>query len=188
MSTPSVIEDMVAQALLEVMTDICITQVPDDDKSRVDVVIIGKPTEELRKRNVLSVHTVHPLGPPKDTEDIMMGTPTKPNERPYKWPTETMGGMRTRKMLGTVQINLRQNVRAPDALPLIGAIESRVRRGIDMDIRLRGFKDDFGNFMHQVETYEAYGYASGGGKTSLHRRWVDWRGTVHSPNWREGDF
>jgi len=188
MPTPRVLENMVAQTMLLVLEDICIDQVDSDDRSKVDIVIIGKPTEELRKRNVLSIHTVHPLGPPKDTEVIMEGAPTKPNERPYKWPPETIGGMRTRNMFGTVQINLRQNVKAPEALALIGAIDSRIRQGVDRDPRLRSFKDDFGNFMHLIQTYQAYGYASGGGKTSLHRRWVDWRGTIHSPNWREGDL
>jgi hypothetical protein len=174
--------------MLEVITEACQTNVPTDDKSRVDVIIIGKPTEELRKRNVVSIHTTHPLGPSKDTEEIMMGTPTKPNERPYKWPPETFGGMRTDKMIGAVQINLRQNVRAPEAVPLIAAIETRIKDAINRDHRLRIVQDDFGYTAHLIETFKAIGYASGGGKTSLHRRWIDWRATVHSTNCREGDL
>jgi len=188
MPTPNVVEDMIAKAMLEVMIDVCITQVARDDKSRASVCIIGKPTNELAKKIVVSVHTVHPLGPPKDMEDLMMGTPTKPNERPYKFPAETIGGMTTRKMIGTVQINLREGVKAPDAIVLIGALESRIRNGIDRDPRLKVFHDDFKNTAYLIRTFQAYGYASGGGSTSLHRRWIDWMATVSSPNWREGDL
>jgi hypothetical protein len=187
MPTPQSVEAMVAITMRDVLIDHCITRVANDDKSRANIVIIGKPTEELRKKNVLSVFTVHPLGPQEDTETIMEGAPTKPNERPYKWPAETIGGMRTYKMLGAVQINLRQNVDGTEALVLIGAIESRIRSAVNNDMRLRVFRDDFGNMVHLIEVYQASGYASGGGDTSLHRRWIDWRGTIHSSNRREGE-
>jgi hypothetical protein len=188
MPTPTTIEGLIATVMLDVLTQYCITDVDDDDASKVNEIIIGKPTEELRKKNVLSIHTVHPLGPESDTETIMMGTPTRPNERPYKWPTETLGGMKTYNMIGAIQVNLRQNVRAPDAIPLIAAIETRVKIGINRDPRLDVLKDDFGYVAHLIETFQGRGYASGGGKTSLHRRWIDWRATIHSPNWREGEL
>ena len=188
MSTPTTIEALLANILLEVITETCITNVADDDDSKADEVIIGKPTEELRKKNVLSIHTVHPLGTGKGTETITMGTPTRQSERPYKWPPETIGGMRTYQIIGAIQINLRQNVRADEAIALIAAIETRVKDAINRDERLRFIKDSFGYVAHLVETFQGYGYASGGGKTSLHRRWVDWRATIHSPNWREGEI
>lgn len=187
MPTPQSVEAMVAVAMRDVLIDHCITRVDNDDKSKADIVIIGKPTEELRKKVVLSVFTVHPLGPKEDTETIMEGAPTKPNERPYKWPPETIGGMRTYKMLGAVQINLRENVDGTEALSLIGALESRIRRAINNDQRLWVFRDDFGSMVHLIEVYQASGYASGGGDTSLHRRWIDWRATVNSSNRREGE-
>jgi len=187
MPTPQSVEAMIAVAMRIVLIDHCITRVDGDDKSKASIVIIGKPTEELRKKIVLSVFTVHPLGPTEDTETIMEGTPTRPNERPYKWPPELIGGMRTYKMLGAVQINLRENVDSTEATSLIGALESRIKSAINNDIRLRVFRDDFGYMLDTVEVYQASGYASGGGNTSLHRRWIDWRGAVHSSNRREGE-
>lgn len=188
MTTPLSYEAMIATTMREVLIDHCITRVSEDDKSKANVVIIGKPTEELSKNIVLSVFTVHPLGPKEDTETIMEGAPTKPNERPYKWPPETFGGMRTHKILGAVQINLRESVKAEEATYLIGALESRIRIAINKDRRLRLFEDDFGNMVHLIEVYQASGYASGGGNISLHRRWIDWRGVVHSNNCPEGDM
>jgi len=187
MATPQSLEHLIAHTLLEVLTEACITSVPKDDRSRVNVVKVGKPAEELKQKNLVSIFTVHPLGPGRDEGEIWMGTPTKPNERPEKWPVETVGGMRTDKMIGAVQINVRQNLKAEDAINVVGAITFRVTQAINRDPRLRTLTDDFGDFMSSITTFKRYGYESGGGMTSLYRRWIDWRARTHTPNSRVGE-
>ena len=184
MPTPRTIEAMLAHTMAEVLTDWCIERVAPDDDSVVKSVIIGKPTSELGNPPVISIHTQHPLGPPKDTDHIAMGAPRGPEERPYKWPVETTGGMRTDLMIGTVQINIREQSKAADAAWIIGAIASRVRKAINQDPRLATLVDDMGDYMSRVETFQHSGHTGGGSSTTTHIRWVDFRATIHSTNCR----
>lgn len=184
MAIPQAVESILADKLKDVLTRWCITDVADDDESRVDFVIIGKPTKELRKKNVVSVHTDHPLGPSRDTDFQAMGTPRSSQERPYKWPTETTGGMRTKQITGAVQINIRQDTNYETAKAINSAVSTRVEMGINRDAALRSFYDDFGQFVSIIDTYEGLGYQAGGGNTSINIRWIDWRAIVHSENCR----
>ena len=181
---PKSIEALLAHKMRDVLLDWCVTRVPLDDPSRAKLVIIGKPTNELGNPPVISIHTPHPLGPPSDTDHMIVGTPRSNEERPYKWPMETMGGMRTDLLIGTVQINMREQQRAEDAVWSIGALATRVRNAINQDPRLRPFSDDMGNFMSRLETFQHSGHTGGGSNTTTHIRWVDFRAIIHSTNSR----
>lgn len=180
--TPKTVEAMLAHKMHEVLTDWCITRVEDDSKARS--VIIGKPTKEMGRPPVISIHTQHPLGPGKDTDRMAMGTPTSVAERPDKWPVETIGGMRTDVIIGTIQINFRKPKSAAESSWAIGAIAARVRNAINQDARLAPFKDEMGNFMSKLVTFQHSGHTGGGANITTHIRWVDWRATVHSTNCR----
>ena len=175
---------MLADKLLDAITRACRTDVSEDDESRADHVILGKPTTELRDAIVVSIHTEHPLGPVSDKDFTAMGTPRGEDERPYKWPSETTGGMRTKEVIGAVQINIREKVPYDTAKAINSAVANRIEIAINQDAVLRSFSDEFGNFCSQIDTFRASGYQSGGGNVSINIRWIDWRAFVHSTNCR----
>jgi len=175
---------MIADKLLSVLTKWLITNVDEDDDSRANRVILGKPTDELRYNVVVSIHLDHPLGPAQDTDFNAMGTPRSTEERPYKWPTETTGGMHTRQIIGAIQINIRETLPYEAAKAINGAVATRIELAIRRDNELRSFHDDFGQFVSIIDTFRGYGYQAGGGNTSIHIRWIDWRAVIHSENCR----
>jgi hypothetical protein len=171
------IESVLAEKLLEVLTKHCITDVTDD--SEADHVILGKPTEELRESIVISIHMQHPLGPSADTDAIMVGTPRQVNERPDRYPAEF--GSIIWKIIGAVQINVRQRESYDEAIKIISTIYERVKYAIDNDPDLASLSDDWGNTMFRLRTFQAAGYASGGGDISINIRWVSFRADVVRP-------
>ncbi len=184
MSTPETVESILAAKLKVVLTDWCIARVADDDRSVANHVIVGKPTSELRDPIVVSIYTEHPLGPVADKDKIVMGPPRGDSERPYKFPPETNGGMRTKQIIGAVQVNVREDLSAEDATVIKTAVMARVEKAINTDKRLGYFEDDFGNHMIDLDTFKASGYASGGGNVSIYIGWQDWRAFVSSTNCR----
>lgn len=184
MAVPQSIESLLGDKLKSVLTERCITDVSDDDESKANHVILGKPTTELRDNIVISIHTEHPLGPIADKDHIVMGTPRSDEERPFKWPAETTGGMRSKVVIGAVQVNIREKLPYETAKAINGAVASRIEAAINQDGELDAFHDDFGNFMSRIETFEASGYQAGGGNVSINIRWIDWRAFVHSTNCR----
>ena len=184
MAVPQSIESILGDKLKEVLTRWCITGVPLDDESRANHVILGKPTTELRDAVVISIHTEHPLGPISDKDHIVMGTPRSDDERPFKWPAETTGGMRSKVVIGAIQVNIREMFAYEIAKAINGAVASRIEAAINQDAELDAFNDDFGNFMSRIETFQGSGYQAGGGNVSINIRWIDWRAFVHATNCR----
>lgn len=184
MATPKAIESLIADTLKIVLTDWCITNTDTDDETRADVVMIGKPTRELRNNIVISIHTSHPLGPTRDNDRLVEGPPRAQSERPLYFERETTGGARVEMLFGAVQIRIRKNQEHQEALNVIAVSETRVKQGINMDSRLRVLHDDFDSTMVWIETFEQPGYAAGGGDTSIFIRWIGWRAVVVSSNIR----
>jgi hypothetical protein len=177
-------EGLLAHRLLEVVEDWCIHYVPADDDSRANEVLLGKPTKELRDEIVVSIYMNHPLSSAKGGQDLVEGTPRNQRERPYHWPAETWGGMRTEMLVGAVQVNYRQKEAYEDAMTLIGPVVTRIKQGINQDMRLDHLEDDMGNFMSKIETFTAEGVSSGGANITVDRTWVSWRAFIHSTNER----
>jgi hypothetical protein len=169
------IEAILAEALLEVLTEWCITNVPTSDPSRANHVVLGKPTRELRDANVVSIHMQHPLGPSADKDERVSGTPRGQDERGHYFPAETLGGMIVEKIIGAVQVNVRQKLAYTNAIEINASIVQRVKAAVNRDKQLVPLKDDFGTTLFKLETFQAAGHASGGGNVSINIRWIDWR-------------
>lgn len=172
------IEAVIAQTLLAVLTKWCITDVPTTDESRANSVILGKPTQELRDAIVVSIHMQHPLGLGADKDAIVSGPPKAQSDRSWTWPAE-IGAGRTEKIIGVVQLNIRERQPYGEAVETIASVVERVKAAINRDPALRALSDDFGNTVMQIETFQAEGYAGGGGQVSTNFRWIDWRAFVY---------
>jgi hypothetical protein len=182
MPIPQSMEALLAHTLLDAITKRCITDVPPDDSGRTDQVVLGKLTRELRDENVIAVHMQHPLGPSID-RDGMAGAPRN-QDQPWDWPPETLGGMRTERIDGAVEIRLRKKLEYTDAVDIFAVVIQRVKDAINREESLRTLTDQMGNTMSIIEAFEAPGYAAGGGNVSINIRWVNWRAFVHSTNAR----
>lgn len=184
--TPEPYEAILLRKLRTAITEYCVDNVDEDDPSRVNHVIIGKPGRELRNPPVVSISLTHPLGPSKDTDKLVSGTPRGNNdERPYKWPPMTMGGQRVDMLKGTVQVNIRENMSAEEASFVSGAIANRIVKAINEHPELGAFMDDFGFFVTDIESWRRYGYEFGSNRITTGVFWVDFRAFVHSTNVRK---
>lgn len=172
------IEAVLALKLHEVLTKWCITDVVSDDPSRADAVVLGKPTRELRDEVVISIHMQHPLGPTADRDSSASGPPKRQDERPWNWPKE-IGGGRMEKIVGAVQINIREKLAYDEAVEIISAVVERVKAAINRDTSLVPLSDDWGNKVQVLETFQASGHAGGGGEVSINLRWIDFRAFIH---------
>jgi len=181
---PESIENLIASTLKEVLTDWCINFVSDDDSSRANNVVLGKPTRELRNSIVVSVYMYHPLGFSKGGHYVAEGTPRAQRERPYKYPFETWGGMNTEEIIGAVQVNYREKEPYEDAIGIVAPIIGRIKKAINTDDRLEYLEDDMGWSMSSITTFETQGVASGGKNITVDRRWISWRAFIHSSNCR----
>lgn len=178
------IEAMLAEVLDTVLTEWCITNVPTTDPSRANHVVLGKPTRELRDANVVSIRMQHPLGPAADKDETVSGTPRGQDERGHYFPHETMGGAIFEKIIGCIEVRIRQKLAYPDAVEINAPLVERIKRAINTDYRLRTLTDDFGVTLFKIETFQASGHASGGGNVSINVRWIDWRAFTARSNCR----
>jgi len=176
-------EAVLGQQLKTVLEKWCITNVAADDDSKADAVVLGKPTSELRDPIVISIHLQHPLGIGADKDTLAAGPPRARNERSWTFPAE-IGGGSIWKIIGTVQVNIREREAYEDAIETIASVIERVRAAINQDASLVPLKDDFGNTVIVLETFQAEGYAGGGGEVSINFRWVDWRAFCHRTDCR----
>ena len=175
--TQSGIESVLAHALKTALTEWCITNVPASDESRADNVILGKPTRERRDQITISIHMQHPLGPAADKDAIATGSPM--------YPPETVGGHIVEKMMGTVQVNIRQDTSYEEAVDVIASVVERVKKCITTESDLVPLVDSWGNRLIRLETFQASGHASGGSNISINLRWIDWRAFVSKTNCRD---
>lgn len=187
MAVPLSAEAEIARRMKEALVRWCITDAEAADQSRANHVIIGKPTNELADEIVISVHTQHPLGPQADKDGVVMGPPREQDERPWRFPQETDGGMRSEKIVGAVQVNIREDLPADDAIKVSSMVVERVKAALNRDYRLRAFliEEPIKTFVSRIESFESRGYAAGGGDVSIYIRWVGWRALVHYTNVRE---
>jgi len=178
------IEAILAHMLHTVLLEWCITNVSADDPSRASHVVLGKPTRELRDSKVVSIRMQHPLGPAADKDEVVSGSPRGQDERGHYFPPETMGGMIVEKMIGCIEVRIREKLSYPDAVEVNASLIERIKKAINTDSRLGLLKDDFGVTLFKLETFQATGHASGGGDVSINVRWVDWRGFTCRTNCR----
>ena len=184
-NTPTSIEALMADRIHDAVERWCKTDVPLDDEARANEVIIGKPTVEIKKDIVLSVHMQHPFGPVRDRDTTVSGAGTGGlTGRPYFFPMETMGGARIEEVVGCVQVRIRKKMKYDDAVWLIAAVIERAKQAINRDTTLRRISDDLGNTMFLIEAFRVDGYESGGGRMSVNFRWVDFRAYVTCTNCR----
>lgn len=152
------------------------TEIPSDDAARVYRVVLGKYTDEIRGI-VLSVHGDHPLGFRGQERDSSTGStspfPTE-SDRDWDLPTETIGGARWEKIVGTVQVRGLQDRSPADAIEVIDMVKIRIAQVINNDTDLRNITDDYGYRIFALETARRYGYASGGDSTAVDSHWCDW--------------
>ncbi|MCP4537697.1 MAG: hypothetical protein GY832_11160 [Chloroflexi bacterium] len=179
------IESVLAHKLHEVLTKWCVTDVPGSDPTRANHVVLGKPTSERRDEIVISIHMQHPLGPNADKDELVSGRPRTTADRPNYFPAETFGGTEVRRILGAVQINIRQKLPYSEAVDIIASVIERVRAAINREKSLVPLADDWGNSLFKLETFQAYGHASGGGNVAINTRWIDWRAYIGSTNCRD---
>jgi len=178
------IEAILAHTLHTVLTEWCIDDVSTDDPSRADHVVLGKPTRELRDSKVVSIRMQHPLGPAADKDEVVSGSPRGQDERGHYFPAETSGGMMVEKIIGCIEVRIREKLSYPDAVEVNASLIERIKRAINTDLRLALLKDDFGVTLFKLETFQATGHASGGGDVSINVRWVDWRAFTCRTNCR----
>jgi hypothetical protein len=179
MTTPTSMHGLLASTLLTVLTDWCITRVDDDDDSKVDYVILGKPTGQLRSAKVVSIFMTHPLSLSRGGEEYVSGRSPEGTLGEEQWPEESWGGMRTESWEGAVQVNYRDKKSYDDAMDVIGPITTRITQAINQDSRFTGLRDDMGNMLSSIGTFRAEGVSSGGDNITVDRRWVSWRAFVH---------
>lgn len=174
------IEAMIVERIWQGCLDACKDDISEDDPSRADHVIIGKPTDELADETVVSVFPQHPFGEREDADEQMTGLIPGPySGGPYNFPAETIGGMRVDKMIGAVQINCRLDLPASEAVWINAVIKQRVANVINQSVLLEhGIEDDMGNFLWHIETFRSFGYDGGGGEVSTHTRWVGFRAYI----------
>jgi len=150
------------------------TNIPEDDPSRVSDVVVGKYTGEVRGI-LLSVHADHPLGFSGGKYDKSAeGTPRTPQDRPWIFPPESIGGSKWRSIYGTVQVQSLLRIPPAEAVAVLAMVKTRIAIVVNNEETLRSFADDYGYRVIDVEMADNYGYASGGGDTSVDRHWCDW--------------
>lgn len=151
----------------------CKTDVAESDSSRVNVVSVGKYTKELNGI-VCSVHAEHPLGPDMVKRDAMAeGTPRTLLDRAWNLPAETIGGCRFDSWLGTVMVRMLKQVSPENAVEIIDKVTTRIALVIN-DEAIVPFTGSMGYHVFYLGTAARYGYASGGGTTSVDAYWCDW--------------
>lgn len=180
---PTTITALIVTTLRDACEKVCKTDIPKGNMARADHVIIGKPGEELTDRIVVSIHDQSPWGKAEDADANVTGLIAGPySGGPYVFPAETIGGMRTDKLIGTVQINIREDINIEDAIWIHGALKERINAAINHSDVWRGLADEMGNYLWKMETYRSFGYDSGGGDISVHFRWIGWRAYVNYRN------
>ncbi len=187
MVTDRGIDSVVAHKLVEVFRDRCIESVPDDDDSKADHVVLGKPTVERRDEIVIAVMMEHPLGRSQSTDKVLSSWSHTSDEeaRPYTFPPESIGGMLVDVIIGTVWISIREMEDYEDSIDIISSVAERVRAAINRDSRLKRLCDDFGNMLFKLETFRGQGHETGGKGVAINHRWVDFRGLVARSNRRD---
>jgi len=181
---PAQIEALIIEEMWKGCLKACQTDIPEGRIDRANHVVIGKPDEELADEVVVSVHNQNPFGKSEDADVNVTGLIPGPySGGPYEFPAETIGGMRVDKLIGTVQINIREDVPFEEAMWISGAIKQRVSDVINKWPAFCGLADDMGNYLWRIETYRAYGYDSGGGDVSIHFRWVGFRAYIAYRNY-----
>jgi len=182
------IEAVVAKALMKALTKSCITEVPAEDMSRANHVIIGKPTNERADEIVIAIMMEHPFGPKFDRAPLLTMSQADPQTRPMRFPGETLGGMDVSMEIGTVWISIREKMPYEEAIEVISSVRERVKATINRDSSLVPLQDDYGNFLYRLETFQAEGYETGGRQVSINHRWVDFRFFVAVTNCRDDDI
>lgn len=160
-----------------------LTNIDEDDEALVTSVTVGKFTESPYGIHLV-VHADHPLGFSNDKLDSSAEYRGSRAERfhPGLFPAESIGGYKWRRIHGTVEIrSVQKGVTPAEAVAIIALVKTRILQSITNDITLTRIVDTFEHQVVGIEMAENYGYASGGGRTSVDRHWCDWVATVAYP-------
>lgn len=162
------------------------TNIPADDAARVTAVNVGKYTGD-REGIYVSVHADHPLGFQEfgRYDHTAEGTMRDRAERPYRFPTESIGGSHWDLVYGGVEIRLlKEGTRPEDAVEIIETLKARIRNTINGGFgTLWPLKDTFGYMLFNLMVYSMYGYPGGGDDVSVDAYWVDYTArTSHRKN------
>lgn len=155
------------------------TNIPVDDVSRVDRVVVGKYTDD-REGIILAVHADHPLGHGKGrydhgAEGVMRDQP----ERGWKFPSESIGGSHWDMMYGAVEYRLLlEGTKPENAVEIVETLKARIVKGLDQNDSLAPLSDDYGCTLFGLRFYAGYGFASGGDDVSVDSGYVDFTANV----------
>lgn len=158
----------------------CKTEIPKDDNSRVNQVVVGRYTGELLGI-ILSVHGDHPLGPFAGRHDgTAEGYPRRYSDRPWNLPAETIGGSKFEVLYGTVQLRMLKSVNQATSLEIVDVVMNRVTQVIENEPILP-IVDQFGNRVFYVGVLAELGYYSGSDDTGAAAYWCDFTARVSRP-------
>ena len=167
--------------LRDALEEAMITDIPEDDEARVSLVARGKHTGD-RTGIVLSVHADHPLGYERGRYDhTAEGTPREQQERPWEWPSESIGGSSWTLVYGGIEVRwVLEGTPPRNAISIVETVKRRIREVLETDDTLHPLQDDYGDVLFGLRYYGAYGYPGGGDNVSVDAHWVDFTATVAS--------
>jgi hypothetical protein len=183
MSVEEVVEYKIVKMIRDHLERDLITNIPPDDPARPDDVTIGKHTDSPYGIHLI-VHADHPLGFTGDKLESSAERKGSRAERyhPGEFPAESIGGWKWRRIFGTVEIKSVQKDTTPaEAVAILALVKVRIAHCITRDVDLTRLTDNYGYQVVAIEMSEVYGYASGGGRTSVDRHWCDWTATAAYP-------
>jgi len=176
MAVEKVVEYQLVERMRDKLEEDLITKIPTDDLARATDVTIGKHTATPYGIHLV-VHADHPLGFGTDriNSSAEYGGSRAERYLPGRFPAESVGGSKWRRIFGTVEIkSVQKNTTPAEAVGILALVKTRVAYCINNDEGLTHISDDYGYQIVNVEMSEVYGYASGGGNTSVDRHWCDW--------------
>lgn len=151
------------------------TDISMSDIARVSKVVVGKYADDIAGI-ILVVHADHPLGFDGSRLDKQSGgaaPSTAGSDRAWKLPAESMGGSRFEDETLTVEVRMLKDVSPSRSVSIVDEVKIRIRTAVEAMRSLIGTTDDYGNMLFALEASERYGYASGGGDTSVNTFWCD---------------
>ena len=158
------------------------TDIPTTDPARVTKVVVGKYSDDIAGI-ILIVHADHPLGFGSGRLDEQSGGRVQFSDdtinRAWRLPPESLGGSRFEDELITVEVRmLKDNVSPSRSVAIVDEVKVRIRTAIETMTTLVGTVDDYGNIVFALEASKRYGYASGGGETSVNTFWCDFTARI----------
>lgn len=154
--------------------------IPTTDPVRVTRVVVGKYSDDITGI-ILVVHADHPLGFDSGRLDSAANTISQGGgtiTKAWKLPVESIGGCRFEDEIITVEVRMLKDVAPQTAVGIVDEVKIRIRSTVEQMSGLVGTRDGYGNTCFAFEPAMRYGYASGGGDTSVNTFWCDFHAKV----------